>query len=207
MALKVGVMASGRGSDFESVVEGVEKGKVNAEVAVLITDKPQAGALGKAKKHKIEFVFVDPEKFKGKDDAYFEAVDKELAKRKVELVVLAGWMKFIKSGKFIRKWYGKMINIHPSLLPKFPGRQGQKDAFDAGEKFSGYTIHFVDESMDGGPIIYQESVPIHDCKSAEEVAAKILEREHLGLPMIVDTFARGKYEIKGRNVRYTPNRA
>ncbi|MFA6036165.1 MAG: phosphoribosylglycinamide formyltransferase [Candidatus Micrarchaeia archaeon] len=202
MALKVGVMASGRGSDFESVVEGVEKGKVNAEVVVLVTDKQDAGALEKAKRHKIESVFIDPAKHPEADD-YFEAVDKEMVKRKVELVVLAGWMKFIRSGKFIRKWHGRMINIHPSLLPKFPGRQGQKDAFDAGEKFSGYTIHFVDESMDGGPIIYQESVPIHGCKSSEEVAAKILEREHVGLPMIVDSFARGKYEIKGRNVRYT----
>jgi len=199
--LKIAVLASGRGSDFESIAEGVEKGAVSAEIVLMLTDKGGAGAIGKAKKHNIECVVLEKGREES-DEEYYVRMDKELDKRKVELVVLAGWMKYIKSSRFIRKWYGKLINIHPSLLPKFPGAHGQKDAFEAGEKVSGYTIHFVDESLDGGPIIYQEKVDISGCKSADEVAARILEREHVGLPMIVDTFAKGKYEIRGKKVTY-----
>ena len=205
MALKVAVLASGRGSDFESIVEGVERGEVEADIVLMLTNKPDAGAIEKAERHNIEYVVLETGNYEGDDD-YYGAVDAELAKRKVELVVLAGWMKFIRSGKFLKKWNEKLINIHPSLLPKFPGAHGQKDAFEAGEKVSGYTIHFVDESLDGGPIIYQESVPIADCKSADEVAARILEREHVGLPRIVDSFAKGKYEIKGKKVSYVRKR-
>jgi phosphoribosylglycinamide formyltransferase-1 len=208
MALKVGVMASGRGSDFEAVAKAAKKGGIDVEVVVMITDKSDAGAIARAKKLGVEHVFVDPAKYSGMhDDAYFDAVDAEFVKRGVQLVVLAGWMKFIRSSKFIRKWYGKMINIHPSLLPKYPGRQGAKDAFDAGEKVSGYTIHFVDESVDGGPQIWQEKVDISGCNTWEEAAARILEREHLGLPMIVGKFAKGKYEITGHAVSYKPAKA
>ncbi|MDO8340332.1 MAG: phosphoribosylglycinamide formyltransferase [Candidatus Burarchaeum sp.] len=202
MALKVAVLASGRGTDFQSIVDGIEKGEVDAKIVVMITNNPDAGAIERARSHGIEHMVIDGTAYKGRDEEYFDLVDAELAKRKVELVVLAGWMKFIRSGKFLKKWKGKLINIHPSLLPKFPGAHAQKDAFKAGEKVSGYTIHFVDESLDGGPVIYQESVPISDCKSADEVAAKILEREHAGLPKIVDSFAKGKYGIKGKKVTY-----
>ena len=197
-------MASGRGSDFESIAEGVEKGGVDAEIVLMLTDKAGAGALEKAERHKVESMVLEKGEEEG-DEEYYVRVDMELDKRKVELVVLAGWMKYIRSSRFIRKWYGKLINIHPSLLPKFPGAHGQKDAFEAGEKLSGYSIHFVDESLDGGAVIYQEEVDISECKSADAVAAKILEREHVGLPMIVDTFAKGRYEISGRSVRYVPN--
>jgi len=197
-------LASGRGSDFESIAEGVEKGGVDAEIVLMLTDKAGAGALEKAERHKVESMVLEKGEEEG-DEEYYVRVDMELDKRKVELVVLAGWMKYIRSSRFIRKWYGKLINIHPSLLPKFPGAHGQKDAFEAGEKLSGYSIHFVDESLDGGAVIYQEEVDISECKSADAVAAKILEREHVGLPMIVDTFAKGRYEISGRSVRYVPN--
>ncbi|VVC02774.1 Phosphoribosylglycinamide formyltransferase [Candidatus Burarchaeum australiense] len=201
MALKVAVLASGRGTDFQSIVDGVEKGEVEAEIALMLTNKPDAGAIERAKKHGIPYVVLLHDKGKS-DDGYYAAVDAELAKRKVELVVLAGWMKYIRSGRFLRKWQGKMINIHNSLLPEFPGAHAQEDAFKAGAKVSGYTIHFVDESLDGGPVIYQESVDIGGCKSADEVAARILEREHVGLPKIVDSFAKGKYEIKGKKASY-----
>ena len=203
MALKVAVLASGRGTDFQSIVDGIEKGEVEAKIVVMITNNLQAGAILRAKKHGVEWVVIDGAAYKGRDEEYFKLVDAELAKRKVELVVLAGWMKFIRSGKFLKKWNGKLINIHPSLLPKYPGAHAQKDAFEAGEKVSGYTIHFVDESLDGGPVIYQESVDVSGCKSADEVAAKILEREHVGLPKIVDSFAKGRYEIRGKKVMYT----
>lgn len=205
--LKVGILASGRGSDFEAVAKAAKKGEIAAEVVVMITNNADAGAIEKAKALGIDFVVIDPAHFKGMpDDAYFDAVDAELVKKGVQLVVLAGWMKFIRSGKFIRKWHGKMINIHPSLLPKYPGRQGARDAFEAGEKIAGYTIHFVDESMDGGPQIHREKVDISAAKTWEEAAELILKREHAGLPMIVGKFAKGEFEIDGHVVTYHPKK-
>ncbi|RLG18503.1 phosphoribosylglycinamide formyltransferase [Candidatus Micrarchaeota archaeon] len=201
MTIKVAVFASGRGSDFQSIIDGVEKGEVDAQIVLMITNNPEAGAIERAKTHHIDYLVIPWKKYENKEE-YFEVVDKELEKRGVELIVLAGWMKIIRSKKFLEKWRGRIINIHPSLLPKYPGAHAQKDAFEAGEKVSGYTIHFVDESLDAGPIIYQEEVDISGCKSADEVAATILEREHVGLPKIVDSFAKGKYEIKGKEVKY-----
>ena len=113
MALKVAVLASGRGTDFQSIVDGIEKGEVEAKIVVMITNNLQAGAILRAKKHGVEWVVIDGAAYKGRDEEYFKLVDAELAKRKVELVVLAGWMKFIRSGKFLKKWNGKLINIHP----------------------------------------------------------------------------------------------
>jgi phosphoribosylglycinamide formyltransferase-1 len=115
-------------------------------------------------------------------------------------VVLAGYMRIIRSKELLSSYAGRIINIHPSLLPKYPGAHAQADAFNAGEKTSGYTIHFVDESLDGGKIIYQEKVDISGCKSADEAAAKILEREHVGLPMIVGKFSQGKVKMQGGKV-------
>ncbi len=204
MTIKIAVLASGRGSDFQSIIDGIESGKVDARIELLITDNPSAGAIEKAKKHGVRYLLLERKNFTSREE-HDLAIMKELDKHKVDLVVLAGYMRVIKSGEFLGRYKGRIINIHPSLLPKYPGAHAQKDAFGAGEKISGFTIHFVDESLDGGPIIYQEKVDISDCKSAEEVSTKILEREHVGLPRIVDAFSGGRYKINGKKVSYEKN--
>ena len=185
---KVVVLASGRGSDFQSIIDGVKSGSVPAQIAGLITDKPDAYAIQRANENGIS-AFAIPHK---NSDELDEGVLARLEALAPDLVVLAGYMRIIRSKKLLSRYSGRMINIHPSLLPKYPGAHAQKDAFEAGEKISGYTIHYVDESLDGGKIIKQEKVDISDCKSYEEAAAKILEREHAGLPEVVARFARGE---------------
>ncbi|MCX8174809.1 MAG: phosphoribosylglycinamide formyltransferase [Candidatus Micrarchaeota archaeon] len=198
--IRVAVLASGRGTDFQSIIDGVKEGRVAAEIVGLITDNPSAGAIERAKKAGIPY-FVVPYATREELD---EGIMKVLDGLQPDLVVLAGYMKIIRNKKLLSSYFGRMINIHPSLLPKYPGAHAQRDAFEAGEKVSGYTIHFVDETLDGGPIIYQEKVDISDCKSADEAASKILAREHVGLPMVVDSFAKGRYRIEGKKVSYAP---
>ena len=185
---RVAVLASGRGSDFLSIVEAVKEKKLDVFIAGLITDNPDAPAAKKAEENGIPAFFI-PHASREELDI---GVMKKLEELEPDLVVLAGYMKVIKSRELLHRYAGKMINIHPSLLPKYPGAHAQKDAFDAGEKMSGYTIHFVDESLDGGKIIHQEKVDISACKTADEAAATILEKEHIGLPQVVERFARGE---------------
>lgn len=185
---KIAVLASGRGSDFQSIIDGLGRGEVPAKIVGLLTDNPEAGAIDRARENGIP-AFVIAHSTREELD---EGIKKRLDELSPDLVVLAGYMKIIRSKELLDAYDGKMINIHPSLLPKYPGAHAQKDAFDAGEKISGYTIHFVDSSLDGGQVIFQEKVDISECKSADEAAAKILEREHVGLPAIVAAFARGE---------------
>ncbi|MCX6773197.1 MAG: phosphoribosylglycinamide formyltransferase [Candidatus Micrarchaeota archaeon] len=199
--LRVAVLASGKGSDFQSIIDGVKSGKVAAEIVALITDNPDAGAIVRAKENGIQVHTIAHKTREELDERLLQ----KLNEISPDLVVLAGYMKVIKNERLLSAYSGKIINIHPSLLPKYPGAHAQKDAFDAGEKVSGYTIHFVDASLDGGPIIYQEKVDISGCKTADEASAKILEREHIGLPETVDRFAKGKFEAKGGKVIYKSN--
>ena len=188
---RVAVLASGRGSDFLSIVDAVKNGKIDVFMAGLVTDNPDAAAMKRAEENGIPAFFI-PHASREELDL---GVMKKLSELEPDLVVLAGYMKVIKNKELLQRYFGRMINIHPSLLPKYPGAHAQKDAFDADEKESGYTIHFVDESLDGGKIIRQEKVDISGCISADEAAARILEREHIGLPEVVGRLARG--EIKG----------
>jgi len=199
------VLASGRGSDFESIANAAKKGEIAAEIACMITDNPHAGAIGKAAAFGIPATVIDYSTFANRAE-YEKELLKAIDALSPDLIVLAGYMRIVRSKDLLSKYAGKIINIHPSLLPKYAGAHGQQDAFDAGEKESGYTIHFVDASLDGGPIIVQEKVDISGCKSGDEVAAKILVREHVGLPKVVGMFATGKFEISGKKVTYTPNR-
>lgn len=201
MAIKVAVLASGRGSDFQAIIDGIESGAVDAKIVLLISDNAEAGAIERAQKHKIPFKVIMKENYKNRfehDKAIWAALDEA----KVDLVILAGYMRIIKDKELLKAYAGRIINIHPSLLPAFPGAHAQKDAFDHGSKISGYTIHFVDMSLDGGPILHQEAVFIGDCKTADEAAQRILDREHVGLPKIVDSFSKGRYTINGRKVEY-----
>jgi len=199
--IKVAVLASGRGSDFQSIIDAIGRKEVNAEIILLLTDNPEAKAIERAKKHGITCTILPRANYATRDE-YDQAIHKRLDEAKPDLVVLAGYMRVIRDKKLLDAYRGKLINIHPSLLPKYPGATAQKDAFNAGENISGYTIHFVDASLDGGPIIFQEKLDISQCKSADEAAAIILEREHIGLPKVVQMFAEGKFKIEGSKVTY-----
>jgi phosphoribosylglycinamide formyltransferase 1 len=204
MTINVAVLASGRGSDFQAIVDGAESGAVDARIVLLVSDNPEAGAIGRAEKHGIPHKVLIPSNYEGRQ-AHDRAIMDAVKEAKADLVVLAGYMRIIKDQTFLKAYSGRMINIHPSLLPSFPGAHAQKDAFEHGAKVSGYTIHFIDNSLDGGPIIHQEAVYIGDCRNWQEAASRILEREHEGLPRIVDSFAKGRYRISGKRVDYEAN--
>lgn len=198
--VRIGVLASGRGSNFQSIAEAIGRGEINAEIAVLVCNVPGAGAIERAQNLHVPHVVIDHEKF-GKDREAFErAVAAEFAKRDVGLVVLAGFMRLL-SPYFLRQFPRQILNIHPSLLPAFPGAHGIRDAIEHGAKVSGLTIHLVDESLDGGPIILQKAVPIEEGDSEERLAARVLEWEHLLYPLAVKLFVEGRLKIEGRRVR------
>ncbi|MEK6982695.1 MAG: phosphoribosylglycinamide formyltransferase [Candidatus Micrarchaeota archaeon] len=192
--LKIAILASGRGSNFEEIAKAVKNGEINAEIKVMITNRPEAGAVSIAKEYKIPCEIIERKNFAKRTQ--FDLKLKEiLDSYKVDLVVLAGYMLLIKSKELLEKYKNRIINIHPSLLPKYPGEDAQEQAFKAGEKISGLTIHFVDAGLDSGPIILQKEVDISDCKNADEVTQKILNEEHKQYKKIIDNFSKGEYKI------------
>lgn len=196
--LGLGVLASGRGSNFQSIIDAIEVGYVKAELKVLITDNPEAFAIERAKKRGIEHIIMRPKQFISNDD-YFGAIAKELKSRDVGLVVLAGFMRIV--GKpLVDAYRNRMMNIHPALLPSFPGLHGQRQAHDYGVKISGCTVHFVDEAMDTGPIIIQAAVPVGDEDTEETLSERILKFEHKIYPEAIRLFAEGRLRVVGRKV-------
>jgi phosphoribosylglycinamide formyltransferase-1 len=196
--LRVGVLASGGGTDLQSIIDASEKGMIDAEVVVVVSDNKEAFALKRAEKHKIKAFFVDP---KGKTgEEHDKEIDKILEKSKVGLVVGAGYMRIL-TPCFVKKWFGKLINIHPALLPSFKGTNGQGDALDYGVKISGCTTHFMDEHMDHGPIILQAAVKVMPGDDRDKLAHRILDVEHQILPRTVQLFAEGRLKIEGRKVQ------
>lgn len=196
--LKIGVSASGRGSNFQSIIDEIESKRLHAEIALLITDNPSAFAIERAKKHGIDYLVMKPKEFSTKDE-FFIKIAEELKKRHVELVVLAGFMRIV--GKpLIDAFPNRIMNIHPALLPAFPGVHGQKQALEYGAKISGCTVHFVDEGMDTGPIIIQAAVPVHQDDSEESLSERILTFEHKIYPEAIRLFSEGRIEVKGRVV-------
>ena len=196
--LRVGVLASGGGTDLQSIIDSSEKGAINAEVAVVISDCKDAFCLKRAEKHKIPCFFINP-KSKSFED-HDKEVDKILDQNNVGLIVGAGYMRII-SPCFVKKWYGKIINIHPALLPSFKGKNGQGNALDYGVKISGCTTHFMDEHMDHGPIILQAAVKVMPDDDRDKLARRILDVEHQILPRTIQLFAEGRLKIKGRKVK------
>ena len=197
--LRIGVLASGRGTDFQSLVDARERGTLDIDLAVLVCNVPGAPVIARAEKHRIPVVVIDHKPF-GKDREAFEReVVKALRKHRVDLVVFAGFMRLI-TPYFVREFPLKIVNIHPSLLPAFPGAHAQEEAIAWGAKVSGCTIHFVDESVDGGPVILQKAVPILDGDTPETLASRILEQEHVFLPLAVRLFSEGRLRIEGRRV-------
>lgn len=196
--LRVGVLASGGGTDLQSIIDASEKGMIDADVVSVISDNKGAFALKRAKKNKIDSFFVDPKKFTNQN--HDREIDKIFSNHNVGLVVGAGYMRILTPW-FIKKWFGKLINIHPAILPSFKGANGQGDAFDYGVKISGCTTHFMDEKMDHGPIILQAAVKVMPDDDKDKLAKRILEVEHQILPRTVQLFAEGRLKIEGRKVK------
>jgi len=198
-ALKIGVLASGRGSNFQAILDAIGKGKLQAEIAVLITDNPSAFAIERAKKHHIEYLVVHPSDYASREE-YFLNVAEELRKRNAGLIVLAGFMRIVGKA-LIEAFPNRIMNIHPALLPSFPGLHGQKQALEYGVRISGCTVHFVDEGMDTGPIIIQAAVPVIQGDTEDTLSARILELEHKIYPEAIRLFAEGRIDVYGRMVQ------
>ena len=196
--LKLGVLISGNGSNLQSIIDHIEKGSLKAVIKIVISNNPDALGLKRAEKHGIPCVVLKNSDFKSKEDFDLKLI-KTLKDNGVDLVVLAGFMRII-SPAFLKAFTHKIMNIHPALLPSFPGLHGQKQAVDYGVKFSGCTVHFVDEGVDTGPVIIQSVVPVLDDDTEESLAARILKEEHKIYPRAIQLFADGKIEIKGRKV-------
>jgi phosphoribosylglycinamide formyltransferase-1 len=196
--LRVGVLASGRGSNLEAILEATRDPRFPAEVTVVISDRERARALERAREAGVPAVFLNPKDF-GDRAAYDAALLDVLAAHRVELVCLAGFMRVLGPG-FVRALSGRILNIHPSLLPAFPGLAAQRQALDHGVKVAGATVHFVDDGVDTGPIVAQASVPVHPDDTEESLAARILEQEHRLYPEAVRLFALGRLRIVGRRV-------
>ena len=200
--LRVAVLASGRGSNLQAIIDAIEAGQLQAKIVAVISNKQDAVALERARKHGLPDLFVDPKPFAGRPDSrevYDQVLLDLLKKYDVELVLLAGYMKIV-TAVLVNSYANRMMNIHPSLLPSFPGLDVQRKAIEWGCKLAGCTVHFVTEGVDEGPIILQAAVPILDSDTAESLAARILEQEHKIYPRAIRLFAENRLRIEGRRV-------
>ncbi len=199
--IAIAILASGKGSNFQSIIDAISEGGCDAKIKVLISDRPYAKAIERAEKNRIPVELVLRKNFDTREqmDSHIYGI---LESYGVELVVLAGYMRIIKGKNLLKGYENRMINIHPALLPSFPGMNAQKQAFEYGAKVSGATVHFVDSNLDAGPIIMQEAVDISDCKDSEEVASRIIKIEHRIYPKVVDMFSKGRFRFNGRRAIY-----
>lgn len=196
---KIGVLVSGRGSNLQAIMDRIADGYLPLEIAVVISDKADAYGLERAAKAGIPTVAVVRKECASKED--FEGrIQQALVDHGCELVVLAGFMRILSSD-FVGQWPNKIINIHPALLPSFPGLHGQGQAVAYGVKFSGCTVHFVDAGTDSGPIILQKVVPVLDDDTEDTLADRILVQEHIAMPEALKLWAENKLELKGRKVK------
>jgi phosphoribosylglycinamide formyltransferase-1 len=199
--LKLGVLISGNGSNLQSIIDHIEKGSLKANIKIVISNNPEAYGITRAKKYGIPVVVLKNGEFKNKEEFDLELI-RILKNNCVDLVILAGFMRIITPA-LLKAFPHKIMNIHPALLPSFPGIHGQKQALEYGVKLSGCTVHFVDEGVDTGPIIIQSAVQVFDDDTEETLAARILKEEHKIYPRAIQFFAEGKIEINGRKVRIT----
>jgi phosphoribosylglycinamide formyltransferase-1 len=197
MSKRIGILLSGRGSNFEAIARNVKSGALDAEIAAVLSNKPGAPGLEKARELGFEALSLPS---KGLDrEAYDRQLIAALNERRVDLVCLAGYMRLL-SPAFIRAFPERILNIHPSLLPAFPGLDAQHQAFEYGVKISGCTVHFVDEHLDNGPIVLQAAVPVRQDDTAETLAARILAEEHRIYSEAIRIVLEGRYRIEGRRV-------
>ncbi len=197
---KLGILASGRGSNAAALMEHIEQGRLDAEIAIVLSDRPDAPVLEMAKQHRVKALHLDPGP---KKTFLIPEVEEQwvrvLKEHQVDLLILAGFMRIIKK-PLLDAFAGRILNIHPALLPAFPGLDVQRKALEYGVKFAGCTVHFVDESVDGGPIVAQAVVPVLDHDSPESLAQRILKEEHRIYAEAIQLILSGKYRIDGRRV-------
>jgi len=197
--MNIAVFASGRGTNFGAIIRAVKKGKIKANLSLLLCDNPKAGALGRAKRAGIKIALVKREDFASKED-FENKIIAYLEENKIDLIALAGFMRML-SPEFVGRYRGHILNIHPALLPSFKGTQAIKDAFDYGVKVTGVTVHFVDEKMDHGPIILQQALKIEEDDTLESLEKKIHKIEHCLYPEAIRLYVEGKLKLEMRKVR------
>lgn len=196
--LKLAVLASGRGSNFDAIYTATQDGRLNADIKVLVSDKAESLALQKARQRKIPAYYLDPSAYSSRSACETELVSL-LRQHQVEVVALAGYMRLV--GKvMLEEFRHCIVNIHPALLPAFPGLNAQRQALEYGVKFSGCTVHLVDEGMDTGPIIMQRVVPVYDYDDEDSLSTRILEQEHQVYWQSLQLMAEGKLYLDGRRV-------
>ena len=196
--VNIGVLASGRGTNLQAIIEAIEEGRIDGKISIVISDNWDALAIKRAEQNNIETRYINFKEFKDRED-YDKEIIKTLKKKKVDLVVLAGYMRIL-TPYFINVYKNKIMNIHPALLPSFPGLHAQRQAVEYGVKISGCTVHFVDEGVDSGPIILQKAVEVKDNDTEESLAERILKEEHQIYPQAIQLFSQGRLIIKGRKV-------
>lgn len=195
----LGILLSGRGSNFVAIADSIEAGRIsNAQIAVVISNLPEAPGIAAARQRGLKALVI-PSKGKSREEHDRELVA-ALRQHEVELVCLAGYMRLL-SPWFVQQFPRRILNIHPSLLPAFPGLEAQEQAFAYGVKISGCTVHFVDEELDHGPILVQKAVLLRDDDDEHTVAARILEQEHLAYPEAINIVLNGNFEIVGRRMK------
>lgn len=198
---RIAVLLSGRGSNFEAIAESVRAGRIrDAELTIVVSNRESAGGIEKARQRGIEAVVI-PSRGKQREE-YDREVVALLKEKKIDLVCLAGFMRLL-SPYFVQEFRHRILNIHPALLPSFPGLEAQKQALEWGVKFSGCTVHLVDEHLDAGPIICQAVVPVEDGDTEETLAARILREEHRIYAEAINIVLSGRYRIEGRRVLRT----
>jgi phosphoribosylglycinamide formyltransferase 1 len=197
--INIGVLASGSGSNLQAIIDATISGTLDAQVCCVISDNPKAFALTRAKNAQIPTAIIERKAYKSRAD-YESDIVSELNKYGVELVCLAGYMRIVGK-KLLTSFPNRVLNIHPALLPSFPGLDGQGQAFEYGVKVAGCTVHFVDEKVDHGPIICQAAVEVVENDTRESLQKRILEQEHKLYPKAVQLYAEGRLEIQDRHVR------
>jgi len=195
---RIAVLVSGRGSNLQAIINSIENKKINAVIAVVISNVQNAFALEISRKHDIKALFVDPAKYKTRED-FDQKIIEIIKNEQATLICLAGFMRVL-SKTFVQQFKNRIMNIHPSLLPSFPGLKAQKKALDAGVKFGGCTVHFLDEGVDTGPIISQAVVPILDYDTVESLSKRILKEEHRIYPIAIQAFIEQRLVCEGRKV-------
>ena len=202
MSLRIGVLVSGRGSNLQAILDACARPGYPAQVAVVVSDRERALALERARTAGVEALWINPKDFADRESFDAELV-RELTARGVGLMCHAGFMRIL-SPVYVRAFAGRALNIHPSLLPAFPGLHAQRHALDHGAKVAGATVHFVDEGMDSGPIVLQAAVAVEPNDTEETLSARILVQEHRLYPEAIRLFAEGRLRIEGRRVIVTP---
>ena len=200
--IKIGAIASGSGSNFEAIIQSCEEGilKEKATIEVLICNKAGAFCMERAKNHKIPYFLIESDKHQGTREEFDQKVIDVLDRYGCNLIVLVGYMRFV-SKFFINHFNGKIMNIHPALLPSFKGMHAHEDAIAYGVKVSGVTVHFADVHEDHGPIIIQKAVPVYDTDNKDTLGTRILKWEHKAFPKAIELFCDGRLHVEGRIVK------